>query len=156
MIRAIVAIDDARGIAAQGAIPWHIPVDAQYFRTQTQNGIVLMGKDTYTEFVRPLPERRNVVASRELQTVREGFELTHDVPNFLQQSTEDVWIIGGAGLYASTLQYCDELYITHVAGDFNCDRFFPEFAADFAQIQRTPMQIDNGYNFYFAVYQKNR
>jgi len=156
MIRAVAAIDDKRGIAGAGKIPWSIPADSKYFREQTQSGTVLMGRDTYQEFAQPLPHRRNVVASHELQSVRPGFELTHDVPAFLQQATEDVWIIGGAGLYASTLQYCQELYLTHVAGDFNCDRFFPEFAEAFTQTQRSEVQAQNGYEFYFAVYTKNR
>lgn len=156
MIRAIVAIDDRRGIAAHGAIPWSIPSDSRYFREQTEGGVVLMGAATYQEFDRPLPNRRNLVASRELITVREGFELIQDVDSFLAQTKDDVWIIGGAGLYASTLKYCEELYLTHVSGDFDCDRFFPNYQQSYRLIERSLDQAENGHQYYFAVYKKNR
>lgn len=113
MIRAIAAIDSQRGIALETSIPWNIPEDQAYFREKTLGGTVLMGRDTYDEFAEPLPERRNVVASRSLTEVRAGFELVANAEAFVQQA-HDVWVIGGAGLYESLLQTCHELYITHV------------------------------------------
>lgn len=156
MIRAIAAIDDRRGIAANGGIPWNIPEDSTYFREQTETGIVLMGKDTYDEFAQPLPNRRNVVASRHLQTVREGFELVHDVPGFLQQTQDDIWVIGGAGLYESTLEFCDELYLTHIAGDYNCDRFFPDYILMFSLKNQSAEQSSGEYRFIFASYERKK
>lgn len=157
MIRAIAAIDDARGIAATGTIPWRIPEDSQYFREQTEGNTVIMGRSTYEEFAEPLPNRRNIVISRSLTTVRKGFELIHDVDAFLQQTTKDVWIIGGAQLYAETLQYCNEIYLTHVTGNFNCDRFFPEYAQAFTLQNESSTKQSGGYSYTFAVYtQKDR
>ncbi len=156
MIRAIAAVDEKLGIAANGGIPWTIPEDGQYFRQQTETGIVLMGKDTYEEFAEPLPNRRNIVASRHLRTAREGFEIVNDVNEFLQNTLDDVWIIGGAGLYTSTLHYCDELYLTHIEGDFNCDRFFPVYADGFSLLSQSSEQVSGNYRFRFAVYASNK
>ncbi|CAN5189013.1 N/A [soil metagenome] len=161
MIRAIAAIDDKRGIAAAGNppwnIPWNIPTDARHFRELTEGGVVLMGKDTYALFDAPLPNRRNVVASQKLTAVRPGFELVNDVAEFLQTSSDDIWIIGGASLYQSTLDACEELYITHIDGDFNCDRFLPDFYSKFILSKESPRQSDNGHTFRFATYiNKNR
>ncbi|MDB5170025.1 MAG: dihydrofolate reductase [Candidatus Saccharibacteria bacterium] len=154
MIRAIAAIDDKQGIAAGGSIPWNIPEDHRHFRSFTEHGVVVMGWATYEEFALPLPNRRNIVVSRTQQPVREGWELITDVEAFLQLATEDVWIIGGAQLYASTLQFCDELYLTQVVGDFNCDRFFPPFEADFTLQDQSPMQTSGQYQYQFNVYQR--
>ena len=156
MIRAIADLDGQRGIAAKGSIPWSIPLDSQYFRDQTSHGIVLMGRETYEEFAKPLPNRRNVVISRGLQRVRAGFELITDLPTFLKESTEDIWIIGGAGLYESALPYCDELYLTHVTGDYGCNRFFPDYSEAFSLKNQSPVQVQNDYSFTFAVHIKNR
>lgn len=155
MIRAIAAIDDKRGIAKDGDIPWTIPEDTQYYRQKTEHSIIVMGRDTYEGFEKPLVNRQNLVVSRTLQSVRPGFELVADIDEYLRTAAEDVWIIGGAGLYGSTLQFCDELYLTHVAGDFDCDRFFPEYP-DFRLAERTPDREQNGYKFYYAIYVKNR
>lgn len=154
MIRAIAAMDERRGIARHNTIPWHIPADLAYFRAQTMGHIVLMGAKTYDTLANPLPNRRNVVASRTLQAVRQGFELVHDVPAFLREATEDVWIIGGAVLFEATLADCDELYITQVNGDFSCDRFFPEYQSDFTLADQQQPQTQNGYTFSFERYIK--
>lgn len=155
MIRAIAAIDDKQGIARNGVIPWVIPEDTQYYRDKTSGHVIVMGKETYDGFERPLPNRRNVVASHRLEAVRDGFELTNDIEAFLKAQTEDVWIIGGAGLYASTIQWCDELYLTHVIGDFDCDRFFPTYN-DFVLKERSEDHAQNGHSFYYAIYKRNR
>jgi dihydrofolate reductase len=154
MIRAIAAIDDKRGIAANGGIPWTIPEDGRYFREQTENGIVVMGWATYLEFAQPLPNRRNIVVSRTEQPVRDGFELVTDIEVFLREATDNIWIIGGAGLFETTIQFCDELYLTHVFGDFNCDRFFPAFNDQFILASELPMQLSGDYRFQYKIFRR--
>ena len=156
MIRAIAAIDDKRGIAAHGAIPWDIPQDKQYFREKTGHDTVLMGYKTYQEFDQPLPDRHNLVVSRHAYQVRPGFELVHSLEQLLQAPQDDIWVIGGAGLYEAALDYCDELYLTHITGDFQCDRYFPVYEEKFTLKSESTPQTQNGYNFRFAVYTKNR
>lgn len=152
MIRAIAAIDDKRGLAAKGSIPWKIPDDVRYFREQTERGIVVMGWATYLEFAGPLPNRRNIVVSRTTQPVREGFELVTDIASFLDRTQDDIWIIGGAGLFVTTLQFCDELYLTHVVGDFNCDRFFLPYENDFRLTRESETKTNGQYQFQFKVF----
>ena len=156
MIRAIAAIDDKRGIAAPGVppwnIPWDIPEEKARYRQLIAHANILMGKNTYHSRV-PRSDKRNIVASTTLEGVDAPFELIRDVDAFFQQNTEDLWIIGGADMYASTLKYCDELYITHVVGDFGCNRFFPGFE-NFTLREKSPMHEQNGYKFYYAIYTK--
>lgn len=132
MIRAIAAIDDKLGIATDTGIPWHIQADSDYFRATTKSGKILMGYATYREFAQPLPDRPNYVATNHATTLRDGFLIADDVDAFLKGGdASDIWVIGGATLFASTLDSLQELYLTRVSGDFHCTKFFPAFEPAF-------------------------
>ncbi|HSX52950.1 MAG TPA: dihydrofolate reductase [Patescibacteria group bacterium] len=154
MIRFIAAMDSKGGLANNHGIPWQgkLPTDVAFFRSKTTNNIVLMGHETYDEFKQPLSKRRNLVASRNLKSVRPGFEVIHDARKFLSQTKEEVWNIGGAGLFAATLDLADELYITQLGQDFNCTKFFPEFKDKFEKVSETQPQTENGITFTFQVW----
>ena len=158
MIRAIVAVDDLLGISAPGHppfnIPWHIPEDLQRFQRLTQGDIVIMGATTYEAMPDALPGRRNIVISKAPKRVRQGFECIDDLASFLHTIDGDVWIIGGGKLYATVLSFCDELYITHVRGNFNCDVFFPSYEQDFSLLSKSPMQQSAGLLFSYAIYKR--
>ncbi len=154
MIRCIAAIDERHGLANDKGIPWQLLTDKHYFREKTEGGIVLMGYKTYEEFAQPLPNRRNIVASTSQQTVRQGFELIDDARQFLQQSREDVWVIGGAGLFEQTLDLAEELYLTQVSGDFHCTKFFPEFKDAFRLVSESKPFSENGISFTFQIWRR--
>ncbi len=156
MIRMIVAIDDKLGLANDHGIPWmgKLPTDIQYFRQKTTDGNVLMGLVTYKEFDRPLSRRRNYVINDTDEKMRPGFEEVRDLHGFVKSFSEDLWIIGGAGVFAQTIQYADELYLTRVGGDFNCTKFFPEFENEFEQASSTETQKENDIPFRFEVWKR--
>lgn len=156
MIRAIAAIDSKRGMADDHGIPWQgkVPSDVKHFREYTQDSIVLMGYGTYVEFDKPLSSRRNLVASSKSEKLREGFELVNDARAFLRSANEDVWVIGGPGLFAATLDLIDELYITKLEGDFNCSKFFPEYEDKFTLVKQSDPISENGITFRFTLYKR--
>ena len=158
MIRAIAAIDDRNGIAISSGlrtIPWDIPEDMARFKSLTQGAPVLMGVHTYETLPQPLPGRHNVVLSRQLDSVRPGFELARDLESFVSLNPDlDMWVIGGSELYKTALQHCQQLYITHVSGDFSCDRFFPDYTQEFALTEVTPRATSGEYTYRFAVYDR--
>lgn len=154
MIRCIVAVDSKNGMANDHGIPWDLPADRKYFRDQTKNSIVVMGYGTYAEFAEPLPDRRNIVVSREGTDLRPGFELVVDVFEFLKNSTEDVWIIGGAKLFASTIYLADELYITQLEGEFKCTKFFPKYSEAFRRVDTENSKLENGITFSFTHWKR--
>jgi dihydrofolate reductase len=91
-----------------------------------------MGYCTYREFVSPLPDSTNYVATRRGSVLRDGFVAVDDVESLLtDELTGDLWVIGGAILYASTLPLVHELALTRVDGDFDCTKFFPQFEGMF-------------------------
>jgi len=132
MIRAIAAVDDKLGLSTETGIPWSVPADVAHFREMTTSSNVLMGYGTYVEFATPMAGRRNYVATRRMAPLRDGFVAVSDLPTFLSSDIAgDLWIIGGAMLYATTLESVQEIELTRVAGDYGCTKFFPAFDAHF-------------------------
>lgn len=157
MIRHIVALDNTRGIARQGSEPWNLPTDLTYFSEQSKShgGIVLMGRKTYDSIGRPLPDRQNFVLTRQGDFRAPGVETVHDLQSFLRQH-KDVWVIGGAELFALTLAEADELYITEIEQDFGCDVFYPEYQTSFERSQASERLVENGVAYRFAIYKPRR
>ncbi len=157
MIRFIAAIDSKQGIANEHGIPWQgkLPTDVNYFRSKTIHSSVMMGYGWYVEQKLPLPERRNLVASSKNEKLRPGFELVNDAREFLKNTQDDVWVGGGAALFASTIDLADELYLTQLNKDFHCTKFFPEFKDNFTMISESPPKTENGITFTFQIWINN-
>jgi dihydrofolate reductase len=143
--KAIVALAENRVIGAGGKIPWRLPEDMKFFREQTTGHTVLMGRKTWDSLGRPLPNRRNMVLSRTLSPGENTLPGAIVVPDLETVEklppTGDIWIIGGAEIYALALPRCAELLITHVTSSFSGDTFFPPYEALFTPaetVQTTP------------------
>jgi len=155
MIRAIAAIDIQSGLTRGEGIIWDLPTDKSYFRSKTEYKTILMGYGEYLAQNKvPLPHRRNVVATHRSELLGSGFEKTNDARAFLKSFTDDIWIIGGAKLYLETLDLAEELYITQINKDFNCDKFFPEFRSRFKLFSETEPITENGISFTFQIWHK--
>ena len=142
-------------MADEKGIPWKLPTDIQYFRNKTMGGNVLMGLVTYKEFNSPMPGRRNYVANDTSERLREGFEEVRELKQFVENFEGDLWIIGGAGIFAQTIEQADELYLTRVEGDFDCTKFFPEFENKFVLAEQSEVHTENGIHFRFEVWKRN-
>jgi dihydrofolate reductase len=154
VIRFIAALDSRRGIANDSGIPWQgqLPSDVAYFRRTTEGGVVVMGYATYTELASPLPDRRNVVATSRSGSLRPGFESVGDARTFLESAPGDLWVMGGAGLFANTLDLAGELYLTQLERDFDCTKFFPVFDDRFHQVSASESLTENGITFRFEIW----
>ncbi len=156
MIRFIAALDNKRGIADDHGIPWQgkIPTDVAHFREKTLHGIVMMGYGWYAEQEKPLPDRINIVASSKKEKMRDGFEQATDARQFLKDAKDDVWVGGGAGLFASTLDLADELHLTLLEVDFNCTKFFPEYEDKFKKVSESDPITENGTTYRFTIWKQ--
>lgn len=154
MIRFIAAIDAKRGIADDHGIPWQgkIPGDVQYYREKVRQGTLLMGYGLYVELTQPYPGGTNYVASSKDEQLRSGFALVKDARAFQAETKGDIWNLGGAGLFASTIDQADELYITQLDQDFHCTKFFPEFKHDFIMKSESEPMTENGITYTFQVW----
>lgn len=158
MIRLIVAIDRQRGMAKNGGQPWKIPDDEVHFTSQTKKygGNVLVGSTTFRTFRGPLVDRHNYILTNHRDPI-DGVELVHDLDKFLADFAEkDLWIVGGAAVFEQVIKAgkADELYITHIDADLDCDQFFPEYENSFRLADRSQSQKQNGFSFFFASYAK--
>jgi dihydrofolate reductase len=153
MIRLIAAIDSRRGLATDEGIPWHLAGDVAYFRQRTEGGLLIMGRATYAEFAAPLEGRANFVLTRDPSRITPGFRAVTDLALFLEtRAGEDVWVIGGAMLYASTLAAADELLLTQVDGDFGCTKFFPAYAQSFVLERDSEDHEEGGVHYRFETW----
>lgn len=122
----IAAIGKNRVIGKEGKLPWHISDDLKRFKHLTTGHTVIMGRRTFESLGKPLPHRRNVViTSRSIPHV-ETYPSVDAALHALAHE-ERVFVIGGAQLYAQTLERADELYLTMVEGEYDGDTFFPAY-----------------------------
>lgn len=140
----IAAIDDVGGIGKEGSIPWHYPEDMKWFKTNTLNHAVIMGRKTFNSLNNmPLPKRFNLVLTRELKSAdfdmlkngKKGellicLDLDVAIGMAKRRKYEKCFIIGGAEVYRQALDMADEIILTHIPGKYDCDTFFPEWPLD--------------------------
>ena len=126
-ISLIVAVAQNGIIGTGGTMPWHITEDFRHFKAVTSGHSVIMGRKTYESIGRPLPNRRNIVLSRQEDAAFEGAECYKNLQEALEQcQSEEVFIIGGAMLYAEALNIADRLCLTHIEDTpEEADAFFP-------------------------------
>jgi dihydrofolate reductase len=158
MNRLIVGMDRKRGIAKHGYRPWYIPDDRAYFikQTKTYGGNVLVGGTTFRNALKsqPLPERTTFLVTKSQQPIA-GVQLVADAVTWLKSlDHQDVWVIGGASIYKQVIDagLADELYITHIDADFECDQFFPEYEEQFRLLDKSETYEQNGFHYSYARY----
>lgn len=120
-----------RVIGRDGAMPWHLPEDMKFFRKTTTGHPVVMGRKTWESLGRPLPNRRNIVLSRQLHEAP-GAEIVRSVEELDSLGLSgDVFIIGGAEIYRLLLPRTSAFYLTVLDRTAEGDAHLPEFEADF-------------------------
>lgn len=126
MISIIVAVADNGVIGDKNSLLWHISEDLRNFKRITTGHPVVMGRNTYLSLGRPLPGRTNVVVSRTAARI-EGCRVVRSLEEAfaLFPADEEVFVIGGAQIYAQTIGMADRLYITRVEHDYEGDTSFP-------------------------------
>lgn len=131
----IAAIGQNFGIGHNGKLPWHLPQDFAWFKSQTLNKSIIMGRKTFASLHRPLPKRLNIVISRQPQQVFEpnivwvgsledALTIAKTHPDY---QTDEAMIIGGGEIYSQALSFADRLYLTEVKMTPEADAFFPAF-----------------------------
>jgi dihydrofolate reductase len=136
--KAIAAMSLNRVIGAAGGIPWHLPEDFKWFKQMTIGQVVVMGRKTFDSIGKPLPNRLTIVFTRStapilgVQTVADLAQLDALLPSL---SPRQVFICGGAQLYAQMLHRCSDLYLTLVKRTVEGDTFFPPFESEFELVE---------------------
>ena len=153
-------MDKNRVIGINNSLPWKLPVDMQWFRKNTLGKPIVMGRKTFESFgARALPQRKNIIITRDPTYKAEGAEVVHSIEDALKAAgdVEEVMVIGGANLYEQMLPKADRLYITEVQSEFEGDAWFPEVdLSNWKEVQRSESVVDekNAYACHFKTYEK--
>lgn len=126
----IVAVGKNNEIGKDNNLIWHIKEDLQFFKNMTINQKILMGKNTFLSFPKPLKDRKHIVISTSLELEDKSIEVFRSIDEFLsayKDTEEEIYVIGGASIYKAFLPLCEELYITEIDNSFDADTYFPEF-----------------------------
>lgn len=129
MISLIAAVAENGVIGRAGALPWRLPADLKRFRALTLGHPVVMGRRTHKSLGRPLPGRTNIVVTRAVEYDAPGCRVAHSIEDALAIAGDDpeIFIIGGADLYAQTLTRVQRMHLTRVHATVSGDTRFPEF-----------------------------
>ena len=128
MIALVVAMDKNNLIGRNNTLPWSYPEDLKYFKNLTLNKTVLMGRKTFLSIiallVEPLPKRKSLVITSDVNFSYPGVEVIHDLQAFLtNHPQEDIFIIGGKQVYEASLKYVEKMYITHINQEYEGDTY---------------------------------
>lgn len=148
-------------IGKDGAMPWHLPEDLAHFKRTTLGAPVIMGRKTWDSLpprFRPLPGRRNVVVTRQTGWTAEGVQGSAAVAQSLDEAiqlckdAEDVWIIGGAQIYAQALSLASTAMVTEIEADFEGDAHAPVLGPSWVETSRERLVAANGLRMSFVNY----
>ncbi len=144
-------------IGKDNALPWHLPEDMAHFKRTTMGCPVIMGRRTWDSIparFRPLPGRINVVVTRQQAWSEMGAKPSSSLREALSfcEQFADVWVIGGADLYAQTLPLANTAVVTEIDADFEGDAYAPQFGSHWLETTRESHTAANGLNFSFVTY----
>jgi|SRR5690625_1204377 len=162
MISLIAAMGNNRVIGLNNDMPWHLPKDLAHFKKITTGHTIVMGRKTYESIGRPLPNRKNIILTRQasLRFPEEVMTVSslETVLKWNEENPEkEIFIIGGGNLYKQALPYADRLYLTEINEDFDGDTFFPAFdKLEWDVVDETigERDINNPYDFKFITYER--
>ena len=122
-----------RVIGRDNALPWHLPEDLAFFKKTTSGHAIIMGRKTFDSIGRALPQRQNIVLTRDRNWSHPGVTVIHDPAEIASAVAREgpAYIIGGAEIYRALLPQMSELIVTHVKQNHPGDARFPEFADEF-------------------------
>lgn len=158
----IVAVTSDWGIGLDNKLLVSIPEDMKFFRTTTSGKIVVMGRKTLESFPggRPLKNRVNIVITRDENYEKEGAIVVHSVEEALEvcksYDSDEIFVIGGASIYKSMLQYVDTAYVTKVDILVSADTFFPNLDEmdEWYVAEKTDDAVSEGLTYRFCTYRR--
>jgi len=127
-ITLIVAAAENNAIGKDNQMPWHLPNDFKYFKRSTLGHSVIMGRKTFESIGRPLPDRRNIILTRDQNYINPDIDVANSIDEVLTycRDEREIFIIGGANIYKQTLALAHRVLLTRVHTVVDGDAFFPE------------------------------
>jgi dihydrofolate reductase len=164
-ISMIWAMAENNVIGRDNKLPWHLPNDLKYFKKITTGKPIIMGRKTYDSIGKPLPNRTNIVITRDTKFYEDGVKVVHTLDDAIElaeatcliNALDEVIVIGGAEIYKLCLPKADRLYVTLVHANVDGDAYFPEIElSDYDEVKREFFEKDgpNPYDYSFCIFDK--
>ena len=161
MLKILVAFDENRVIGKNNTLIWHLPADLKRFKALTTGHVIIMGRKTFESIGKPLPNRTTIVISRQVDLQIEGAIIAHSVEEAILKAKsltrEDIFIVGGAEIYALSLPLADQILVTQLHDIFEGDAFFPEIPLDTWEVserERGVTDEKNAYQYSYLTYSR--
>lgn len=160
LISLIAAMDKNRVIGNRNALPWYLPADLRHFKELTTGKPIIMGSTTFASIGKALPNRINIVMTRDPAFVAEGCVVVHSVEEALAaaQGHDEAMVIGGANVFEQFLPLANKMYLTMIDADVDGDIYFPEWSPrDWHETSRELHEPDekNPYRYSFVTYERD-
>ncbi len=156
----IVAASENNAIGKNNQMLWHLPNDFKYFKSQTMDHSIVMGRKTFESIGKPLPGRRNIVITRQATFVAEDVDVANSLQDVFSYCRDEyeVFIIGGAQIYEQALPFASKVLLTRVHATIeDADAYFPALPADdWELVSAEPHRKDekHQYDYTFEVYNR--
>ncbi|NNE42987.1 MAG: dihydrofolate reductase [Gemmatimonadetes bacterium] len=160
ILSCIAAMTTERVIGRNGGLPWRLPADLKHFKRVTMGHPVIMGRKTWEEIGKPLPGRLSIVLSRQKDLdLPAGVLLRGTLAEALEPlaEQEEVFVIGGAEIFAAALPASDRIYLTEIHADIEGDTFFPDVPREEWQLvseSRREADERNPHDMTFRLYER--
>lgn len=160
VVSLIVAAADNEVIGVNNQLPWHLPKDLAYFKKVTTGNSIIMGRKTYESIGKALPNRQNIVITRQTGYQLSDAEVVYDLNHAIELAQSDeIFIIGGAEIFQQTLAFADRLYLNRIKADFEGDTFLPKINwTEWQEISKESAKADdkNEFAIDFLVYERKK
>lgn len=148
----IVATDKKNGIGIKNQLPWHLPEDLAHFKRTTSGHTIIMGRKTFDSIGRALPNRRNVVISRNTEWQHDNVHCYSSIEDALKSIKDpEAFVIGGAQIYEQALHLAQKLIVTEIQDEFKCDAFFPRIDKNIWQESQRENFIAESNQLHYAI-----
>lgn len=156
MINLIVATSKNGVIGNDNSLIWHLPADLKHFKNLTTGKTIIMGRKTYESIGKALPNRRNIVITRQDDYDPDDCEVVSSLEEALLLCGENCFIIGGGEIYKQSIDIADKIYLTLIDENFEGDTYFPKITSEWFISSKIDRKSDdkNKYNYSFIEYER--
>lgn len=160
MVTIIAAIAENNALGKNNQLIWHLPADLKRFKKTTLNHVVIMGRKTFESLGKPLPNRTNIIITRDKNYKAESCIVVNSLTEALKvaaKEDENPFILGGAEIYKQAIPFTDRLDLTFVYHKFEADVFFPEIDRKiWKETSRENFKADdkNKYDYSFVTFER--
>ena len=158
-MKIILAVDNNWGIGKDNGMLYYIPADLKHFKSETLNNIVIMGRNTYESMGSALPNRENIVLTRNTDYKLDDAKIFNNpdyILSYIKDSDKEVFVIGGSQIVDIFLPHCDEAIITKIYDSRKADTFLHNFDEDddFKIVCQSDLHEENGHEFRYISYRR--